>query len=114
MNKEGCYIYGIIGTPNGELANLRREFGPIGIGGRCDEVYTLPYQHIAAIVSKSPIVKYPVSRDNSMAHIKVLEKVMAEYTVLPVRFCTIAEEEEVILEKVLQARYQEFIDLLKE
>lgn len=114
MNKEGCYIYGIVGTPDEGIANLRQEFGPIGIGGRSDEVYTLPYQHIAAIVSKSPIVKYPVSRDNSMAHIKVLEKAMAEYTILPVRFCTIAEREEVILEKVLQARYQEFMDLLKE
>jgi hypothetical protein len=108
MNKEGCYIYGIIAT------NQRREFGPIGIGERGDEVYTLPYQNLAAIVSSSPIVKYPVSRDNSMAHIRVLEMAMTEYTVLPVRFCTIADGEEVILEKVLKPRYQEFMDLIRE
>lgn len=107
-NGEGQYIYGIIG------ASQRREFGPIGIGERGNVVYTLPYQNLAAIVSRSPLVKYPVTRDNSMAHIKVLEKAMEENTVLPVRFCTIAEGEEIIIEKVLKARYQEFIDLLRD
>lgn len=105
---EGLYIYGIINT------DQRREFGPIGIGGRGDVVYTLPYQHLAAIVSRSPIVKYPVTRDNSLAHARVLEKAMEEYTVLPVRFCTIAENEQTILEKVLQPRYQELMNLVKE
>jgi len=105
-NKEGFYIYGIIAT------SQRQEFGPLGIGGRGDTVYTLPYQDLSAIVSRSPIVKYPVTRDNSMAHAKILEKAMEEYTVLPVRFCTIAEEEEILREKVLKARYQELTDLL--
>ena len=107
-NAEGRYIYGIIG------ANHRQEFGPIGIGGRGDVVYTLPYQEVAAIVSSSPIVKYPVSRENVIAHAKVLEKVVEEYTVLPVRFCTIAENEEIIVEKLLKTRYQEFLDKLRE
>src|SRR5712692_1540997 len=49
-----------------------------------------------------------------MAHARVVEKAMAEYTILPVRFCTIAETEETIVEKVLKARYQEFMDLLGE
>jgi len=107
-NGEGRYIYGIIAN------DQRREFGPIGIGERGDVVYTLPYQGLAAIVSRSPIVKYAVTRDNSMAHAKVVEKAMEEYTILPVRFCTIAEEEETIVEKVLKVRYEEFIDLLGE
>jgi hypothetical protein len=107
-NGEGYYIYGIIG------ASQRREFGQIGIGARGDTVYTLPYDDLAAIVSRSPLVKYPVTRENSMAHIKALERAMEEYTILPVRFCTIAEEEEIIVEKVLKARYQEFVDLLRD
>jgi hypothetical protein len=104
---EGCYIYGIIG------ANHRQEFGPIGIGGRGDVVYTLPYQDVAAIISRSPIVKYPVSRENTIAHAKVLEKVVEEYTVLPVRFCTISDNDEIIVEKLLKTRYQEFMHLLR-
>ncbi len=107
-NEEGRYIYGIIAT------DLRREFGPIGIGDRGNVAYTLPYQNLAAIVSSSPIVKYAVTRDNSIAHARVLERAMAEYTVLPVRFCTIAEKEEIIVEKVLKARYQELLDLVDE
>jgi hypothetical protein len=107
-NGEGRYIYGIIAT------DQRRDFGPIGIGGRGDVVYTLPCQGLAAIVSRSPIVKYAVTRDNSIAHAKVLERAMEEYTILPVRFCTIAEQEEIIIEKVLRTRYQEFIDSLRE
>ncbi|HEY5006338.1 MAG TPA: GvpL/GvpF family gas vesicle protein [Ktedonobacteraceae bacterium] len=107
-NGEGYYIYGIIG------AEQEQEFGPMGIGDRGDIVHTIHYQDLAAIVSYSPITKYAVTRANSMAHIKVLEKAMAEYTILPVRFCTIAENREIIIEKVLQARYQEFVDLLAE
>jgi uncharacterized protein with PIN domain len=107
-NGEGRYIYGII------AANHRQEFGPIGIGGRGDVVYTLPYQDVAAIVSSSPIVKYPVSRENTIAHAKVLEKAVEESTVLPVRFCTIATDEEIIVERVLKTRRQEFLDLLRE
>lgn len=106
--KQGKYFYGII------KASQRQEFGEIGIGGRGDVVYTLCYQDLAAIVSSSPIVKYPVTRDNSIAHALVLEKAMEEYTVLPVRFCTIGEEGGVIIEKVLKNRYQEFIDLIAE
>ncbi len=105
---EGFYIYGIIGTGQGQ------EFGPMGIGERGDPVHTVHYQDLAAIVSSSPIIKYAVTRANSMGHIKVLEKAMQNYTVLPVRFCTIAENREIIIEKVLQARYQEFVDLLAE
>jgi Gas vesicle synthesis protein GvpL/GvpF len=107
-NMEGCYIYGIVAT------DQRREFGPIGIGGRGDIVYALPYQGIAAIVSGSPIVKYAVTRENSMAHARVVEMAMQDYTILPVRFCTIAEDEKTIIEKVLKARHQEFMDLLGE
>lgn len=107
-NEEGRYIYGIT------TINQRQEVGPIGIGKKSKIVYTLPYQDISAIISNSPIVKYPVSRDNTVAHAAVLEKVGKEHTVLPVRFCTIAESEEAIIERALKDRYQEFYDLLKE
>jgi len=107
-NEEGQYIYGVIAD------NQKREFGPMGIGERGDVVYTLPYQNLAAIVSHSPIIKYPVSRENSMAHARVLEKAMETHTILPVRFCTIADKEATIVEKLLKTRYQEFTDLLHE
>ena len=106
INGEGKYIYGII------RARQKQDFGPIGIGGRGDLVYTLHFQDLAVIVSSSPIIRYHVTRDNAISHQQVLEKAMPEFTILPVRFCTIGEEEGVIIEKVLKNRYQEFIDLI--
>lgn len=107
-NNEGRYLYGIMED------HQKKELGPIGIGGRNDLVYTLPYKDIAAVISPSPITKYSVTRENAIVHAKVLDKAVEEGTVLPVKFCTIAENEEAIVEKVLKDRYEEFVDLLKD
>ena len=87
---EGKYIYCIIESGQG------RSFGPLGIGGRGDEVYTISSGDIAAVVSDSPMKKYPVSRENTLAHERAIEKAMEEHVVLPVRFSTITEDEEEI------------------
>ena len=111
----GKYIYCIIGSPRpSPRSGTERsiDFGPIGIGDRGDEVYTICYEDIGAVISSSPITKYPVSRDNTMAHQIILEKAMEDCTVLPARFCTIAKNEEEIVEKVLKGRYKEFKELL--
>lgn len=111
MVEEGKYIYCIIGEEK------RRDFNSPGIGERGNKAYTVNYKDLAAVVSNSPIIKYPVTRENSLAHEKVIEEVFQEnYAVLPVRFGTITEKEEpekAIKEKVLEARYKEFKDLLQ-
>lgn len=104
---EGKYLYAIIKTPK------PREFTTPGIGGRGDKVYTMHHNGLAAVVSSTPVIRYPVRRDNMMAHQQVLEEVMREFTLLPIRYCTIADGEGQIKEKVLQARAQEFKDLLE-
>lgn len=104
---EGKYLYAIIKT------SAPQEFATPGIGGRGDKVYATPHNGLAAVVSSSPIVKYPVSRDNMMAHQRVLEEAMKRFPLLPVRYCTIAEDEEQIKEKLLEARAREFKDLLE-
>ncbi|MEW6216025.1 MAG: GvpL/GvpF family gas vesicle protein [Nitrospirota bacterium] len=86
--KEGKYIYCIIAE--GE----RKKFGSLGIGGIGNELYTVCFNDIAAVVSSSPIKKYPVSRENLIPHERAIEEVMKTHTVLPVRFGTIAEDEE--------------------
>ena len=112
--EEGKYIYCIIGT------NEEKIFGSMGIGGRGDEVYTVCYQDQGVVVSSSPITKYPITRENTMVHQKVMEELMKEYTVLPVRFGTIAESkdgaspEERIKEHILEKRREEFEGLLEE
>ncbi|MBI2848803.1 MAG: GvpL/GvpF family gas vesicle protein [Chloroflexi bacterium] len=107
MGLEGQYVYCIIGT--GEARN----FGPIGIGDRGDPVTTFAYRDLSAVVSTVSTTKYVVSKETMIAHEKVIERVMREYTVLPVRFYTVAPSAEDI-RNVLRARYGELKKLLRE
>lgn len=102
MAKEGKYIYCVIGT------NQERVFGPIGIGGRGDDVLTLGYGDLSLVVSNHPLAKLVVNRENMLAHEKVIEEVMKEFdSVLPVRFGTIASNADEI-RNLLDRRAREF------
>lgn len=103
---EGKYIYCIIES------NHKKSFGPSGIGERGDELTTISYKDISAVVSSCPVKEFTVSRQNTMAHEKAIEEVMKEHPVLPVRFSTVADDEKIIAEKVLAPRYDEFKKLL--
>ncbi|MBI3752614.1 MAG: GvpL/GvpF family gas vesicle protein [Deltaproteobacteria bacterium] len=104
---EGIYLYCIIGTD--EAIN----FGDIGIGGRGDAVTTIGYEAISCVISKTPVIKYTLNRENLLAHQRVIERVMKDWTVLPVRFSTIADSIEDI-RGVLRKRYEEFKNLLRD
>lgn len=104
---EGQYVYCIIGT--GEARN----FGSIGMGGRGDVVTNIAYTDLSAVVSSVPMTRYVVSRDTMLAHEKIIERVMKEHTVLPVRFCTVAPNAEDV-RNLLRWRYHEFWKLLRE
>lgn len=105
--KEGKYIYGII-RHEGPL-----DFGLIGIGKRSDMVYGVNYNDICAIVSNSPIVQYEVRRVHMIAHEKVLEEVMKQFTVLPAQFSTISEHnDDAGILRILEKDYKKFDKLL--
>ena len=107
MEKEGKYIYCIIDTKQ------ERNFGPIGIGGRGDEVLTIGYDDLSMVVSSYPMTKFIVSRENMLAHMRVIEKVMNEFdSVLPVRFGTVASNADEI-RNLLDRRLREFRSLLR-
>ncbi|MBU1661043.1 MAG: GvpL/GvpF family gas vesicle protein, partial [Chloroflexi bacterium] len=89
-------------------------FTNLGIGERGDIVHTIHFNNLAAVVSDSPIIEYDSSRRNMMAHTLVLEEVMKEFTILPVRFGTVATGEKAIREQVLKRRYGELVGLLAE
>ena len=105
--KEGKYIYGLIRHAD------PIDYGPIGMGKRADLVYGINYNGITAIVSNSPIMIYEARRVNMITHEKVLEEVMKQFTVLPVRFSTISEhcDDSGIL-KIIEKDYKKFDDLL--
>ena len=89
---EGKYVYCIIDAKD------PRSFGPIGIGGRGDEVYTVHYEDLAAVVSNTPLIVYDPTRENVFAHEQVNETVMREYTVLPMAFGALFRTEQDIIE----------------
>jgi hypothetical protein len=108
MEKEGKYIYCIIGTKQ------ERNFGPIGIGGRGDDVLTIGYNDLSMVVSNHPMTKFVVDRDNMLAHQKAIEEVMKEFdSMLPVRFGTIASNADEI-RNLLDRRYREFKNALRD
>jgi hypothetical protein len=104
----GKYLYAIIACSD------QHEFICKGIGERGDPVNTICYRRLAAVVSDSPIIKYENSRRNMMAHTFVLEEIMTEFELLPVRFGTVAISVEAIEKKILEARYNEFTLLLEQ
>ncbi len=101
---EGKYIYCII------QSDESRSFGPIGIGGRGDEVYTVQYEGLAAVVSNSPLIVYDPTRENLLAHEKVNETVMLEFTVLPMAFGALFRTEQDIIE-LMRGTYSALLDV---
>lgn len=105
--KEGKYIYGIIRNSN------PIDYGPIGMGKRADRVYGISYNGITAIVSASPIIIYEARRINMITHEKVLEEVMKQFTVLPVRFSTISEyDDDAGILRIIEKDYKKFDEML--
>ncbi len=109
------YIYCVIDS------DVPGSFGPFlqkGIDGQ-SEVFAVPHNGIAAVVSATAREKLEISRGNALAHQRVMEAVMQRgHTVLPVRFNTIAEDKgkstaaQRIIDRVLVARRDEILGLL--
>jgi hypothetical protein len=78
--EQGKYLYGVI------TCGEEKSFGHIGMNN--DEVYTIPYKDVAAVVSDSPMKDYDITEDNTWRHVEVLRQVMERRTVIPVEFGT--------------------------
>ncbi len=104
---DGVYVYSII-----ECADPRT-FGKIGIGGRGDEVYTVHYRDLAAVVSRTPLMVYDPTRENALAHEHVNEVLIeAGFTPVPMSFGTIFKTESDALE-FLKDTYDALRDVLE-
>jgi Gas vesicle synthesis protein GvpL/GvpF len=104
-SRSGKYVYCIVQTTE----PLR--FGPIGIGSEPAEVHTVNYKDIAAVVSDTPLEVYDPTRENVLAHERVNEAVMRDFTVIPMSFSTVFKTSEDIVE-LLRSAYDAFRDVL--
>lgn len=104
----GIYLYGIIRNAG------TKTFDVPGIGKNKEQVYTVSYKDISAVVSKTAEMRYEARRLNLIAHQLVLEAVMQEYTVLPIRFSTISStSDEAKITKILEHEYDVFTRLFE-
>ncbi len=89
--EEGKYVYCIIES------SAPCSFGRMGIGNRQDQVYTIHYEELAAVVSDTPLVVYDPTRENALCHERVQEVVMMEHTVIPMSFgCVFRTEDDIV------------------
>jgi hypothetical protein len=108
MIPEGKYVYCII------QSKYDRSFGSIGVGGRGDDVSTIGDNDLAMVVSNHPLSKIIGSKENLLAHERVIEEVMKEFgSVLPIRFGAVAANADEI-RNLLGRRYREFKSLLRD
>jgi hypothetical protein len=87
-------------------------FETLGMGERGDIVHTINFEDLAAVASDSPHERYDNTRRNMMAHMRVLDEVMADHTVLPIRFDSVAPSPDAVREQLLKARYRELSAIL--
>ncbi|EFO79421.1 Gas vesicle synthesis GvpLGvpF [Oscillochloris trichoides DG-6] len=104
----GKYLYAIIRCSEIRVIAARgiHEDGP--------RVYTIPYRDVAAVVSDSPCEEYESSRRNMLAHTRVLEAVMQQYTVLPISFGMVAPDTATICDQMLARSYDDLVSQLND
>jgi hypothetical protein len=101
----GKYVYCVI------HAVKALNFGPLGLGGEPAEVHTVNFKDIAAVVSDTPIAIHEPTRANVLAHERVNETVMRDFTVIPMSFGTVFKTRDDIHE-LLRSAYDAFKDVL--
>lgn len=93
------YTYGIIDSSSSTIEQIT------GLEGGC--VYNLPYRNIGAVISKFINQIKEINKDDILKHQEVVERLMGNFTVLPVRFLTTFNQEEEVL-GMLKEYYQDF------
>lgn len=89
MSKKGKYVFGIINSNTGFICG-ESEFA--------ERVYAIAFNGVSAIVSDSEIVDYIYMSKEILArrlinHQKVIENVMREHSIIPMRLGTFAKDE---------------------
>lgn len=108
---QGKYLYCVIRCPQERIFA-----GAAPLGGGEAPVHTVSWDGLAAVVSDSPPGGCEATRVQLLAHQRVVERVMAEFTLLPVRFGTVARPPSPLadLRRLLERRSQELARLLTE
>ena len=106
----GKYLYCII------RCSEERTFEDVApVGDANGPVHTVPQDGLAVVVSDTPVKDHETTRANMLAHERVQERVMRDFTLLPVRFGSVTNDFASAIpdiRKLLEKRSQEFDHLL--
>ncbi len=118
MPEKGIYLYCIIKDPEGKSSasyGARGQFKKFEIKGiEGKDIYTISKDELSAVVSDSEIKEYFITRENLLAHQKVIEEIFKKYEVLPISFGTVAKSIEDVKEKILKPKAEELRQALEE
>jgi hypothetical protein len=105
-SKTALYCYGVA---RAETARAQQK---AGLAGKTVE----PVRHgaLAALTSRASPGKVKARRADLMCHFEVLRRALDDGTVLPLRFGTVFEDEESLVETFLRPRHEELVALLSE
>ncbi len=119
QNEYGYYIYGIIYDDSQQpVKGLPTEGVGLGL-----PVYAIPYQSIQAVISKVPLAEFGQPaletnlqnkqwlESNVRSHQHIIETIMADQRLIPMRFCTVCSSEDEVMELLIRY-YDEFIENL--
>jgi hypothetical protein len=105
------YVYGVaLAEPFG---NGNPPLRVPGIGGEAAPVRTIPLEDLVAVVSDVPGLRLDLSRENLLAHQRVLEEVLSRSDVLPFSFGAVAGNDEEVREVLLREAYDSLREQLE-
>jgi hypothetical protein len=99
------YLYAITDRPD---LPVPAEPGLEGMGGCETRPYSVTHQNIAAVVNPLATAKVPPTEDNVWRHEAIVEALMADRAVLPVRFGTVLSDEAAV-QATLSVHYADFV-----
>ncbi|OGO05766.1 MAG: hypothetical protein A2Y73_07330 [Chloroflexi bacterium RBG_13_56_8] len=109
------YVYGIIPTGSEVIFEVG------GLDGDDDEIRALPHGDLAAVIGPSPLASYQGLRREEaiqylVAHQRVIESVMRDFPVLPVKFGTVLPDESWALRALAQGEsvFRNALDKLRD
>ena len=106
ISRMGIYTYAIIDSNSKISSSIN------GLGGAV--VYNIPYRDIGIVVSESEHVQ-DIAQEHILKHEEVVEKLMEDFTVLPMRFHTLFNQEKdaLLMMKEYCGDFRENLDRLR-
>jgi hypothetical protein len=99
------YVYGVV------RAKGRPPLGGEGVEGR--PLALIDHGDLAAIVSDVPADDAKATRDQALAHARVLEAAVEDAAVVPLKFGTVCPGDEQVGKGLLEERHDELAEILK-